>query len=495
MKNKVIIQALALAFGQIGGKILSLIFLFKLSQDIRPIGLHLYTYAYIPFSLFLDCSSFGVIPGVAKFISKKIAKNEIDSLPYILKIGSIFYIIIGIAFFLMVNLFNDKILSISLYSGYSIEEYNIISNNMKIASITLIIFPLLSFYKGYLQGHLNMIPSAISIILENTTRILLYLCISKKINITNVENIFIVNFISYFIALLSVLLFVLKDYFKKGNKIPFILTLLKTTIPIGTITLFYTFYQLIDTMTLSALGVDSNIYSAYMFESIRLIFVPIVLAQSVGGALNPRFNNLCVNNKYMVAGKTAKRITNFMIKLLIPIIFLYIIHAKDVFIFFYDSDLYYILVDTSILIFFIGFYKVIIGITQGVNKIKYISITTFISVVAKVFLNIIYVPRLGYNGGILSTVVAISICLLVSYYLLSKSKIKIFISNIKNIILAIASVYVASIMAAIFKASFFTNIYSKMIEIILHCIFFILFYLLLISFFNLFNRTKIEINA
>lgn len=492
MKNKVIIQALILATGQIGGKILSLIFLFRLSSDIRPIGLYLYTYAYIPFSLFMDCSSWGFIPGVAKYISRIIGKKEIEKLPYILKLGTIFSLIIGFIFFILINIFNEKILSLSLYSGYTIEEYNIILSNMKIASISLIIYPLLSFYKGYLQGHLKMFPSAISIIIENLVRTLLYIYISNNINISTIQNIFIINFISYLVALLSISIFVIKDYFKKGIKFPFILSLLRVTIPIGTVTMFYTFYQLIDTMTLSSLGVDSNIYSAYMFESIRLIFVPIILAQSVGGSLNPRFNNLCINEKYSIANKMAKRITNLMIKLLIPMVFFYIIYAKDIFKYYYDSDLYYILADTAILIFFIGFYKVIIGITQGMKKFKYISITTFISVIAKIILNIIFVPKLSYSGAILSTITAISICLCVSYYILAKSKINIFFSNIKNTLLVIIAVYAAGFIATIFKASFFTNVYSSVIEVLLFFILFLLFYLLFISFFNIFNRTKIN---
>ena len=54
MKNKLFIQGLILAVGQICGKIFSLMFIFLLAQRLKSIGLYLYTYAYIPFSLFLD---------------------------------------------------------------------------------------------------------------------------------------------------------------------------------------------------------------------------------------------------------------------------------------------------------------------------------------------------------------------------------------------------------------------------------------------------------
>ena len=159
MKNKVWIQAFILGIGQVGGKILSLIFLFRFAGDIRPFGLYLYTYAYIPFSLFLDLSAFGLIPGVAKGVSKLLADRNDKKVYYILKIGTVFCFCLGILFFLFLNIFNEKILAVTLYKGYTEEEYGIILEHLKLSSITLFIFPLLSFYKGYLQGKFQMLPS------------------------------------------------------------------------------------------------------------------------------------------------------------------------------------------------------------------------------------------------------------------------------------------------------------------------------------------------
>lgn len=487
MKNKVLFQALILGCAQIGGKLLSLIFLFKLSNDIRPLGLHLYTHAYIPFSLFLDCSSFGIIPGVSKFIAKRLTKED-DKIISILKSGTVFSIGLGVLFFILLNIFNEKILNLSLSSDYNFDDYNVILTNLKIASLSLLIYPLLSFYKGFLQGHLKMLPSSIAILTENITRVVLYLIVFKVIVMDSIKYIFVINFISYIIALISIFLFVIKYYFYKGNKSKDIIPLIKTIIPIGTVTMFYTFYQLIDTLTLTRLGVTSKIYSSYMFESVRLIFIPIVFSQSIGGVLNPKFNNLCANNKYDIASNMAKRITNLMIKILVPIIFIYIFFAKEIYTFFYSSYLFYVLIDTSFLIFFIGFYKVIIGITLGIKKIKYISISTFGSCIAKIILNYTLVPKLDYNGAILSTITAITICLLVSYYILSRVKIKILFSNIKTIILTVIITLISGFIATILKISFFTNSFSLIIEISLFSLYFVLFYLLFISFINLFNN-------
>ena len=315
MRNKVLIQALILGTGQVGGKILSLIFLFKFAQDVKPIGLYLYTYAYIPFSLFMDLSAFGLIPGVAKCVSKLLGSREENKIHYLLKSGTFFSLFLGIVFFIGLNLFNDKILAVSLYKGYTEEEYSIILNHLRIASYTLFIYPLISFYKGYLQGHLKMLPTAIAILAENLCRVLLYLYISKIIDISLIRNVFICNFISYLVSLILLFFFVCRDYFKRKDRFNAIYTLLKISLPFGMVTMFFTFYQLIDSITLSSLGIESHVYTAYMFETIRLIFIPIVLAQSVGGALNPKINVLYTNHKILEAKTVAVRLTNLMIYL------------------------------------------------------------------------------------------------------------------------------------------------------------------------------------
>ena len=76
VERKTLIQAFILGLGQVTGKILSLVFLYRFSKDLGNTGLSLYTYAYIPFSIFSDLSTFGLIPGTSKAVSKLIAEND-----------------------------------------------------------------------------------------------------------------------------------------------------------------------------------------------------------------------------------------------------------------------------------------------------------------------------------------------------------------------------------------------------------------------------------
>lgn len=485
MKNKVLIEALILGAGQIGGKLLSMIFIFSLSKDTKSLGLYLYTYAYIPFSLFLDISAFGIIPGISKCVSTHLAKDEILKVNYLLKIGSILMIIIGIMFFILLNVFNEKIISITIYQGYSEFEYNVIKNNLRLASLSLLVYPLLSFYKGYFQGNMKMAPSSIAIIGENLVRVLLYLAIAKDVSILIFEKTFFINFISYSVALLFMIILVAKNYFKKKEKYNVVIDIYKTSLPFGVVTMFFTMYQLIDSITLSKLNIDSHIYTAYMFEMTRLIFIPIVFAQSIGGALCPKMNSFVLKNEFFKASKYAEVILALVLYILVPCIVLYQLFSKQIYEFFYNNgNNYKILSYGAILILFIGFYKSLIGISQGVNKFYYVVIATFISLASKTILNLKLVGVYSYLGAIISTIISITICIFISYYVLSKSKINLLLKNAKALLIALIFAFISIFLSTIYNLSFLILLDSKM-QNIFYAIFIVLFYILFISLYKL----------
>lgn len=186
----------------------------------------------------------------------------------------------------------------------------------------------------------------------------------------------------------------------------------------------------------------------------------------------------------------AVRLTNLMIYLLIPLVVVFKLYAKKLYGFFYaEESLYYILSDVSLFIFFIGFYKVMIGISQGVKKFNYIVISTFISSIAKVVLNIVLVPYYNYMGAVISTILAISICMVVSYYVLNDAKIKIAVSNLKAVMLSLAAILFSLFFSTIFRLTVLLN-FSAILETALFCIFLFLFYVLFLSFLQMFKVSK-----
>ena len=472
--KKTLIQSIILATGQILGKILSLSFLYIFLSKIYP-NSYLYTFAYIPFSIFLDLSAFGIIPSVSKII----AKADEDTKIAILKKGTIFCILIGIIFFIAITFFNNLIFYKTLKNVNSL-DYSKISYHLFLASFTLFIYPLLSFYRGYFQGQMKMIYVSLSIILENFCRLILTMIIIN-LKIDNiVKYAFIINFVSYLLSFLFLFIFIYKDYFKKNQRIHFLLLFIKSTVSIGSITLFFTFFQLIDSVTLSNLGVDSNVYTSYMFESIRLIFIPILLAQSIGSCLNPKISASFEQNKKEEISTIAEKTIKISIGILVPIYVIYILFSDFIYSLFYKNiEMAYVLNHVSIYVLLIGFYKIIIGLSMGLKRISYISFATIVGCLQKVVLNFIFVPKLGYIGAILSTSTAIIICLFTALAVLKKEGISITIYSIKHLFISFVIIFIAFIINVPF-IFLFSSKYSIIFYIMVSILFYIVVYGLII---------------
>lgn len=472
MRDKTVLQALILGVGQVAAKILSLAFLFRFANDLGKDGMSLYVFAYVPFSLFADLSCFGLIPGTSKLVSKMLGDQENDKIPYLLKRGTIYCILAGICFFLFMLFFSRQILSVSLFDGYTEETFEVVRMNLLFASISLFIIPLLNFYKGFLQGHLIMYPSCISIIIENLTKLILYIfAIHFLKNMNLIYVVFLIYFLGYFLGLLVLLVKIIPFYKCKKEKFHAVPLLLKTSIPFGIATMFFTIYQFIDSLTLSILLPVEGYYTAYMFETVRLIFFPIVIAQALGGALNPKMNYMFKEDRIEEAKHIASLSSNLIIFILIPLMIVMRYFAEELYGIFYQQEnggqiLYHI----STLIIFFGLYKVLIGLSLGLPKAHYIIISTLFSAALKYTLNYLFIPHMGYMGAIYSTIISVTLCILSAYYVLHKEGIHLFWINIKSVFFSFLAVFISAFLVVIFRVCFSLVHYPMYLNILLYSI-------------------------
>ena len=495
MRNKTIFKTLTLITGQLGSKLLSLLFIYILSKKMNNIGLFYYSYAFIPYSIFKDMSAFGLIPGVSSLTSRLVSETQKDKVNYLLKIGSYYSIFLGLLFFVLLNIFGQRILYISLKNSYNDLEFNIILRNIRTASLSLLIVPLINFYRGYLQGHMNILPTAISLVLENLFKVILILKVISVFNFNNLQNALLFEFLGYLISFFILFLCVYKGYFKKKERFNALYNIIKSTILYGIVTLFFTFYTFIDTLTLTNIGIESSIYTAYMFEAIRIVFLPITLAQSLGSVLNPKINSLMKKDKLQDALKLARTSTNLVIIIMIPLISILKLYSKDIYLAFYHSEInYMVLFHLSDLILFIGFYKVLIGILNSLPKFNYIVVTTFISVISKFILNYLLGSKIGYLGIMYSTIISISVCIIVSYYILYNAKIKILINNILSLIMTISVTFLAFFISVIYRTIYLLK-YSFILEITLYSIVFLGIYMMFITGIIWFRKCSKELDA
>lgn len=485
METKTLQQAFILGLGQISGKIISLIFLFRFANDLGNTGLAFYTYAYVPYSIFADLAAFGFIPGTSKAVAKLKADEEDGKVHYLLKKGTILAILLGIFFFIFLLFFSRQILSMSLFEGEAAANFEEIRFNLLLASISLFLIPFMNFAKGFLQGLMRMYPSCISIVVENIARIFIYILIFPNLsNSTDIiHTVFIVYFIGTTIGLIPLLIFIMPYFFKKKEKFKSLSYLLKISIPYGITTMFFTIYHLVDAITLSVLMPVEGYYAAYMYECIRLIFLPIILAQALGGALNPRINYLYQEKKKEEAAQVAKNSTSMILYILIPLLIIMKYFSSEIYGLFYNQGsgaviLYHI----SNLILFFGIYKVLIGISLGLPRSIYMIIATMISGIAKYILNYLLIPKFGYQGAIYATEIAISICILCAYFILYKEKIFLFAHNFKCLILSFITCGLSLLFVVFFRMIFLLNHYPVYYSIVLYSILLLGVYYILLFF-------------
>ncbi|NLM62802.1 MAG: polysaccharide biosynthesis protein [Mollicutes bacterium] len=170
-KNSFLEGAMITTIGIIICKIIGLLYVIPFKNIIGEQGGALYGYAYSIYTIFLSLSASGIPVAMSKVIS------EYNSLGYYYikerayKIGSSIIIAVGFISFLILMIFAPFIAQIilgDLEGGNTVAGVTLV---IRAVSTALLIVPLLSVTKGYLQGHRFMQASSISSVVEQLVRV------------------------------------------------------------------------------------------------------------------------------------------------------------------------------------------------------------------------------------------------------------------------------------------------------------------------------------
>lgn len=170
-KNNFLEGAMIATIGIVICKIIGLLYVIPFKSIIGEQGGALYGYAYSIYAIFLSLSSSGISVAMSKVISEytSLGYNYTKEVAY--KIGSRIIIIIGFISFLILIIFAPQMAKIilgDLEGGNTIAGVTLV---IRVVSTALLIVPLLSVTKGYLQGHNFMRESSISSIVEQIVRV------------------------------------------------------------------------------------------------------------------------------------------------------------------------------------------------------------------------------------------------------------------------------------------------------------------------------------
>lgn len=171
-KSSFIEGAFIATFGIIICKIMGLLYVIPFYSIIGTQGGALYSYAYSIYAVFLSLSTSGIPIAISKLISEYQTMEYYNSKERAYKIGllliSSFSLILFVAMMLSAPILARMILG-DLQGGNSVESVAMV---IRVISTSLLIVPVLSVTKGYLQGHKMMDSPSKANVIEQLTRVM-----------------------------------------------------------------------------------------------------------------------------------------------------------------------------------------------------------------------------------------------------------------------------------------------------------------------------------
>lgn len=426
--NTLIKNSFIFTAGIILSKALSLFFIFPFSRLVGALGMSLYSYAYVPFTVLLDLFSLGIPLGVEKLVAKYNARGMYAQSNRIFKKCLLMMIFLGFLGFLLMNIMAP------LYS-------KTIGNNevievIRYLSISLLIVPSLAILRGYFQANLKAYAVSISQLIEQLIRVLIIIASTYLIMNSHKEVIWAVKFsmLGTFFGALSALFFLIiifrKQEFHQIGKILKIeyREILSVSLPFAFFGISFSLYQLIDSLSfneaLKIYGIaDSDYYyGIYSFEVMKLLFIPLALITGLESSLLP----LLIKNKEINDNQSLNRNISLAFSILlyffIPLSFFMMLFSKNIYNLFYHNGGEDILFSSIILLPFMAANTLIISMMQGTNLEKYLYKTISGGIIFKALTCFLLITRFSYYGAIISTLGGIMITLFTNLYLLHKNK-------------------------------------------------------------------------
>lgn len=174
-KNNFLEGAFIATIGIILCKIIGVLYVIPFYAIIGEKGATLYGYAYSIYAVFLTLSSNGIPIAISKIVSEYNSLEKYYTKEKAYKIGKAIIVLLGFLSFLVLFIFAPQMAYLiigDIKGGVTINEISFV---IRIVSTALLIVPLFSVTKGYLQGHKFITSTSIANVLEQLVRVIVLL--------------------------------------------------------------------------------------------------------------------------------------------------------------------------------------------------------------------------------------------------------------------------------------------------------------------------------
>ena len=445
-KNNFIQGAFISTLGIVVSKILGIVYVIPFHAIVKEQGGALYGYAYTIYSLFLALSSAGIPLAISKIISEYQTLGYYNAKERAFKIGKQLSIVLGLIAFIILFIFAPEVAHLilgDLKGGNTIEQVTYV---IRVISTAILVVPILSIYRGYLEGHKYLTPSSISNVIEQVVRVTLIILgsyLSMKVFHLSLETT-AGALISYF-YLLDITHKSKKELQEKPLKIKepkitnkaIVKKIFIYALPFIMIDIFKSMYDFIDMSTVVKTIGDMSNYSTKDAESIMSVistwgskFNMIISSVSTGiiVSLIPTLTASFVVGNQEDINKKVNQTFQILLLFTMPMTVGLSMLAKPVWMIFYGPSKfgapvfsYFIYVSL-----FMSLYTTAVTIIQTLKDYKTVFISLFVGATLKLLLNVSLMNsfnKMGlppFYGNISATIIGYLVSLIICLYVLHK---------------------------------------------------------------------------
>ena len=445
-KHSLVKGAFVLMVAGVIAKALGAVYRIPLTYIITPQGLGLYQLVYPVFALLLVLSSTGAPTAISTMVSGFVSKGDYGNAKKIFKISLFILLVLGIVSGVLLCLFSNRL---------AILQGNLDISKLYITiSFAIPLVSILSAFKGYFLGLLNMIPTAISQILEQFFKLVFGLLLSWILLGKGIDYATLGAVLGVVLSEVVAVVYMVFYYFKQKKRIN-VLGVVKQVLPTKVLTKLFIkraspiimcsfilpLLQMLDSLLVIRLLNDAGIESTqatimwglYAGVVNSLINLPVALSLSVAISAAPNISAL--TDKQQIH-KTINTCYNMALNIALPCVVAFVILNSGIISFLYQHSFLdnqvnqlglasFLLLINAPAILFIALLQVQNAVLQGLGHSVFVLINLFVSGAVKVVLLLLLTknPNLNIFGVVIANISFYIMAFLVNnFYLWFKIK-------------------------------------------------------------------------
>ncbi|VEF47221.1 polysaccharide biosynthesis protein [Bacillus freudenreichii] len=451
MSSKLIRGTFILTLGTILSKVLGLLYVIPFYRILG--GAHqaaLYTFGYVPYTIFISIATAGVPLAVSKYIAKYNALEEYAVGRKLFRSGIYVMLGTGIVSFLAMYGLAPWMAEIVLKGAETDHSYTAadVAVVIRAVSFALLIIPVMSLVRGFFQGHQSMGPSAVSTVVEQLARIafllagaFIVLYILKGSIVTAVS---VATFAAFIGGLAS--LAVLMWYWRKRKPgLDELLQYDRHTVDVSLPNMYkeifiYAFpfvlvgianplFQFIDQVTFTRAMAEAGKAAGALdalgilnMTTHKLVIIPVSLATAFALTIVPLVTESYVKDDKKLMFRQLDQTFQVLLFITVPAAIGLALLADPMYTMFYEFDQYgaQVLRTYAPVAILFALYSVTAAILQGINEQRFTVLSLLTGLLVKLTVNIPLIKLFATEGAVYATALGYGVAIMINFIVIKK---------------------------------------------------------------------------